>query len=417
MRSVNRFSEEDATLSAFDQIGSWTHSNVVFNAKGLSTFRPGNYRQVSMNQINTSLPGVISIAGVQGDAGDLNADMTFTFAVRMVSGGLVTAQVTETVYSTLNYSETINITSTTNVYSVSNNFGSGVQTFDWTIIRLKPFKVTGTGTLPPSFNFVISFQPAELNETFFFTSPVLMRYYELLEKNSALIDLYTKIPDWIFQKEISSTSNPNIQMTRFMDIGSDYIDRAIEYLYKFLYVDTAGGFNANDDATRSTLVDPKVAEYQTLLWLLVFTFTKPVTRYELSPDYLPDPFILDESELDGTDRLLLTTSGELTPPIISRAIQIALLRWQAETSYYGGFAGTLPAVREAAKQMLTGNKTITITYDYSTTPWVINLLTPWNETFGGDISLVGSPSDIVLEAVSYAKPLGVLVNHQMTAAV
>lgn len=417
MRSTNRLTEAQAKITSINDANSWTADNLSINNEGISTFRPNGYRQLALSVVDGNIPNALTLSLASANVDDLGKEMSFFFAVRMVSGGLVTVQVTENVYSTLNYSETINITSTTNVYSVSNNFGSGVQTFDWTIIRLKPFKVTGTGTVAPSFNFVISFQPAEPNETFFFTSPVLTGYYELLEKNSALIELSSKIPNWIIQKELDSSSNPNAQMIRFMDIGSDYIDRAIEYLYKFLYVDTAGGFNPSNDATRSTLVDPKVAEYKTLLWLLVFTFTKPVTRYELSPDYLPDPFILDESLLDGTDRLLLTSFTELNPPVISRATQLALLRWQAETGYYGSFAGTLPALREAAKQMLTGDKTLTIDYDYETEPWVINLTSPWNQTFGGDEALIGEPSNLVLEAVSYAKPLGVLINHEMTAAV
>ncbi|NBR35785.1 MAG: hypothetical protein EBT80_00080 [Chitinophagales bacterium] len=334
----------------------------------------------------------------------------------MISGGSVTVNINENVYATLNVQETVDITSNTNIYSVSNNFGSTVQTFDWTIVRVPPFSVAGSG-LAPSFEISIEFTPSDSTEIFYFTSPVLIGYYDMFFLNSALKDLSTWMPLWITNKELASTTLPNVQMLRYMDIGSDYLDRSIEYLYRYQYVDIAGGFNPTNDATRSTLVDPKVAGYQTLLWLLVFTFTKPVTRYELSPDYLPDPFILDESLLDGTDRLLLTSFTELNPPVISRSTQLALLRWQAETSYYGGFAGTLPAVREAAKQMLTGAKTLTIDYDYEVEPWVINLTSPWNQTFGGDETLVGEPSNLVLEAVSYAKPLGVLINHEMTAAV
>ena len=98
-------------------------------------------------------------------------------------------------------------------------------------------------------------------------------------------------------------------------------------------------------------------------------------------------------------------------------MQLNLLRWQATTGYYGSFAGTLPAVREAAKQMLIGNKTISVNYDWEVAPWVINVSTPWNETYGGDLAGIGEQSDLVLEAISHARPLGVLVNHSMTAAV
>jgi hypothetical protein len=416
MRSVNRFSDVDAQLSAFGQTQSWQVSNAIFNAQGLSTFRPGKYRQAAMLRINPDLPTSVYIAGVDGDMDDLNEQMTFVFAVRMQLGGSIEVTVSETVYNNI-YSETITIESSTTTSATSINLGSATETFNWTVVRLKPFLISGNGTVAPSYNFLINFDPAGTNETFYFTSPTMMRYYELLDKNSVMVSLGTKLPDWILKKELSVESNPNVKMLRFMDIASDYIDKANEYLSKFLYADISDGYNENVDDTKSTLVDPTVADYQTLLWLLVFTFTYPIARYRLSPDYEPTPFILDESELDGTDRIILTASEELLPPAISRETQIALLRWQARTSYYGGFAGTLPAVRESAKQMLTGNKTITISYNYETTPWVINIFTPWNETLGGDVSLIGSSSTIVMEAISYAKPLGVLVNHQMTAAV
>ncbi|MFZ9715947.1 MAG: hypothetical protein ACO3CH_00630 [Ilumatobacteraceae bacterium] len=416
MRSPNRLTEAQTKITSINDANSWTATNLSINNEGISTFRPGGYRQLSLSIIDDNLPNSLTLSSAQANLDDLEKQMSFFFAVRMVSGGSVTVTVNENVYGNVSVEETIDITSNTNVYSVANNFGSTVQTFDWTIVRIPPFTASGSG-LAPSFEISIEFEPADPTEIFYFSSPVLIGYLDMLYLNSVLISLMQRVPEWIFNKEIAIESLPNLQMIRYMDIGSDYLDKAFEYLYKFLYVDIASGFNPGIDATRSTLVDPKVADYQTLLWLVVFTFTSPVTRYELSPDYLPDPFILDESELDGTDRLLLTSFTSLNPPVISRETQIALLRWQAETGYYGGFAGTLPAVREAAKQMLTGAKTLTIDYDYEAEPWVINITSPWNETFGGDETLVGEPSNLVLEAVSYAKPLGVLINHEMTAAV
>lgn len=195
------------------------------------------------------------------------------------------------------------------------------------------------------------------------------------------------------------------------------MDKAIEYLYAFKFLDIAAGFDNSNNLTKSKLVNAEVADFKVLLWLLVFAFTKPVTSYEGSVDFIPEPFVLDDSNLNENDRLILTSYSALNPPVISQDSQTALLRWQAVTGFYGSYAGTQQAVIEAAKQMLIGNKTITIDYDYAVAPWEINITTPWNETYGGDITAIGNASNLVLEAVSYAKPLGVLINHVMSAAV
>jgi len=42
-------------------------------------------------------------------------------------------------------------------------------------------------------------------------------------------------------------------------------------------------------------------------------------------------------------------------------------------------------------------------------------LTRWDETFGADVSLIGQSSDLVLEAIAKARPLGVLVTHELVA--
>ena len=65
--------------------------------------------------------------------------------------------------------------------------------------------------------------------------------------------------------------------------------------------------------------------------------------------------------------------------------------------------------------MLIGTKTVSLEYDYSTSPFEINILTRWDETFGGDEPLIGQSSPLVLEAISKARPLGVLVTHEMVA--
>jgi hypothetical protein len=185
----------------------------------------------------------------------------------------------------------------------------------------------------------------------------------------------------------------------------------------YLFQDFSEGFKESDNTTKSTLVNQDVATFETLVWLAKFSGTRPITRFESSLDSLGEPFQLDSSELNSTAALRLTSYLELNPPVLNLTAQENLLRWQLDYGYYGKNAGTLPAVQEAAKLMLTGNKELVTEYDFRTEPWVIHLYSPWDQTFGSvGEEVIGLSSILVLDAVSFAKPLGVLVTHEMTAS-
>ncbi len=75
----------------------------------------------------------------------------------------------------------------------------------------------------------------------------------------------------------------------------------------------------------------------------------------------------------------------------------------------------LSAAYDAAKRQLTGTKTLAYSFDFDVEPWVINLESEWYETYGATgVEEVGESSKLVLNAVEYARPLGVKVNHIMT---
>lgn len=416
MRAFNRLTEAQAKLTAVNGDGLWSTQNLTVSNSVFSSFRPDGFRQLALKQIDPLLTNKLTLSSISTPQSDLDKDMSFFFAARMESGGSITVKITEDVYGQVDIEETVDITSNTNIYPASSNFGSTAQNFKWTVVRVPSFKTLGTN-LAAGYNIEISFHPTESTEEFYFSSPVLVGYYDFFFNNTVLADLGKSLPHWLIDKDIENSANlnPDILMTRYMDIASGHLDLAFDYMRKFIYLDIQSGYTPTNPDTKSILVDPTVADYVTLLWLLVFTFTKPISRFQLVPDYIPDPFILDQSALDGTDRLLLSSSNDTSPPEFSRELQIQLLRWQAYTGYYGGFAGTINAVKEAAKQMLFGSQTLTVNYNYDVEPWVINLTSPYNQTFGGDITLIGESSPLVMEAVSYAKPLGVLVTHQMTA--
>ena len=416
MKTENKLSQTQSQLNVINTVGTWNSTNLTINNEAISTFRPGGYRMLAMSVTDSSLPAFIELQGVNGGLEDINQLMTFAFALRMLGGGLTRTTITENVYGVINEVTEVVSTSSGSEYLVSTSGGSQTQAVLWKIVRADSFRVTGTN-LAPSFNIKIEFEPEDSTEIFYMTSPVFLQEWGYLRLNAAFLQLARNLPQWIKDATLSSTQSPNNQLFRYMDVGSIYLDKAIEYLFAYKFFDISMGFTPTNNLMRSTLVDPVVADFQTLLWLVSFVFTRPVTDFELSPEFLPEPFILDQSLLGGTDRLVLTSYSALNPPVVSRALQLNLLRWQATTGYYGSFVGTLPAIREAAKQMLIGNKTISVNYDWEVAPWVINVSTPWNETYGGDLEGIGEQSDLVLEAISHARPLGVLVNHSMTTAV
>lgn len=416
MKTENKLSQTQSQLNVVNTVGTWNSTNLIIDNDPVSTFRPGGYKMLAMSVIDSSLPAFIKLEGVDGELEDINQLMTFAFALRMLGGGITRTTITENVYGIINEVTEVVSTSSGSEYLISTGGGSQTQAVLWNIVRATSFRVEGT-TLAPSFNIKIEFEPEDATEVFYMTSPCFIQEFEYLALNAAFLQLVRNLPQWIKDATLSSNQSPNNQLFRYMDVGSVYLDKAIEYLFAYKFFDISMGFVSTNNLTRSALVDPIVAEYETLLWLVSFVFTRPVTNFELSPEFLPSPFILDASLLDGPDRLVLTSYSALNPPVVSRTLQLNLLRWQATTGYYGSFAGTLPAIREATKQMLIGNKTTSIDYDWQAEPWVINVETPWNETYGGDITGIGEESALVLEAISHARPLGVLVKHSMTSAV
>jgi len=64
--------------------------------------------------------------------------------------------------------------------------------------------------------------------------------------------------------------------------------------------------------------------------------------------------------------------------------------------------------------MLIDNQSASVSYDYGNEPFVIDLQTHWYETIGAlGPQDIGNSSQLVLEAISPARPLGTLIRHEM----
>jgi hypothetical protein len=412
----NRLTGVKATLNAFNSAGSWVSDDLDISIDTVSELWPSsNYKQLALNVQGGNESGTISLDSAEILANDLTKPIIFTCGIKMPSGGTVEVSLGHSSQEVLNSIFTTKIIrgSTSVVNAV------GVVNPQWFVFRsdqITPVSLVGTTGM----TIHVTFTPNDINETIYFTLPVLCQNYEFVSKNKILSKVSQSLPEVFLTIDYEQTGGIELPFLRLLDVFTNGLDDSYRQMGKYAYLDIAQGYNENDDATKSSLVNSDIADFATLVWLCKFTGTKPVTRYESSLDTVTTPFVLGDevdsgSLLDEGDGLLLTSYTELNPPTLTLLKQIELLKWEIDYGYYGINSGTLPAVMEAAKRQLIGDQTVVVEYDFQTEPWVINLFSEWFETYGaiGEED-IGNSSKLVLNAVEYARPLGVKVTHTMT---
>lgn len=403
---VNRLVGDYFTLKLFDVYGGWRHGySTILSDGGVTELQPSlGCRQI---KLSGGTSNSIYIDALPGDNSFFNARACFVFAIKIPSGGTVSVDLEDT--STIGAIDTY--TFPINAASASVN-AEGVASPQWSIIRVisEPFIDDN-----PAIKITISIAK-NVDEDIYFTSPVLVPQFEFLNNNTALREhLLPSLPDFMLEDDFATLEPIDAPLSRFIDIASIGIDQVLKEALSMAYLDIFLGRDESDNDTLSTWVDTEVAQSPNLIWLCKFVGSKPVTRFSSSQETLTDPFVLDTSVLDGDDTIRITSYSELNPPALDTAAQRDLLAWQVETRNFGFNAGTDSAIKEAAKLMLVGEKTVLLSYDYVNNPFEIEIQTPWYETLGADESQVGQSSSILLEAVQRAKPVGVVLTHVMTA--
>lgn len=92
--------------------------------------------------------------------------------------------------------------------------------------------------------------------------------------------------------------------------------------------------------------------------------------------------------------------------------QSTYIRWQLNNAYAGINAGTLQAVKEAAKFNLSDTQIVTITTSYLSSPWNILVTTKTSETPNG---VDNQSNETVLAEINKAKPAGFKLYHICTS--
>ena len=407
---TNRLTGAARLLNAANGEDQWQTSNLDVGEILISELAPGTeFKQLELSISAGQTVGSISLADIQLDTTDSNSPMIVIFALKIPSGGTVTTTLTDESSVTSN----VIVTEVNAAESAAAVNAPGILSPQWFIFRSDSITIDEPeGTPTVSIN--IDFEPTDPEEKFYFTMPALYQKYEFFTKNPAVSLVASQMPQVFIDIDAETESNPDVPLLRFIDVASLGLGEAYEITRRIVYLDIDDGYKESDDDTKSTLVDHDVANLATLLWMCKFISTRPLLRFNSSLDFEAEPFVLDTSALDSGDVLRLTSYTELNPPALTTAEQETLLRWQMHTGYYGRNAGSLPAVVEAAKLMLIGTEYVNTSYDYSQEPFVVNLQTYWYETFGSiGPEEIGQSSQLVIEAVEQARPLGTAIRHEL----
>ena len=413
MAVTNRFTGAQRYLTSFGTSTTWTATNATITIDATSELYPNSdYKQIKLTLDQGASSCFLDLDILHLLEDDLNTPLVFLGALKMPAGGIINCTLT-------NVEESDEAITQTTMYVNSSDSvvnAPGVLSPQWNIFRSDPITLSvQSGT--PALSIQLEISPDVTTDDLYFTVPVCYAQFEPITRNAVLPVIAANMPSIFIEEDLAYSGKPDIPLLRFIDIATLTFDDVYQDLAGFTYLDVSEGFNDADDRTKSTLVNQDVAPFETLVWLSKFSGTRPVTRFESSVEALGDPFVLDSSTLNSTAALRLTSFTELIPPELDLTAQNELLRWQLDYGYYGKNAGTLPAIQEAAKLMLTGAKELVTEYDFASEPWVIHLYSPWDQTFGSlGEEEIGQASDLVLDAVSYAKPLGVLITHEMTAS-
>jgi hypothetical protein len=280
----------------------------------------------------------------------------------------------------------------------------------WHLLRSVPTRLPDTGNYSVSLQMRVVFSTttnAHLN----ISRPTIHSSYGVF-RNRFMQFVGEYMPEIFIAQDTADfgTNEPTFPMMRFIDsITTDANDLQVKS-EAFTYIDLATGFDPAESETFSTLVDPNYCDGATLLWLAQFRGRQILVTYQPSTEGASwVRFTLDDAVSGVLDDIgvLGSNASDIGLP---GGIE-AYARWQVETGYYGHNAGTIEAMVSAIQRLLTGAGVV----NYTVSANAIHFTTSWTETYGSVIGDIGSPSALLLQIVEPARPLGMIVTHELTA--
>jgi hypothetical protein len=214
---------------------------------------------------------------------------------------------------------------------------------------------------------------------FYLSLPFLINELGIL-KNTFVYNMRKFLPTFIWDRD-KIQEYPNYPFTKLLhSLTSNANHSTTLYTRYFEYLNGQISVSNSEEAFRySQLVNPEYVDLDYISWL---------TQFNGTPVYRSIPAI-------GTEAESITNVEDS-------------IRWQLTNSYFGRNAGTTEAIRECAKQVLTGSKVCIIAPGGSF--FRINIYTIISETPG--VVLEGDSSGQVLAMVEKARPMGFVLVHE-----
>lgn len=410
---VNRLTGAAASLESLNETGLWQVSAISGSYEKIE-FQHSEFSSVTTNK-QIKITGVsASPSGVEVSFDELFLEeyddqrfIELVFFARIDGGGSIQVVMTDTVAASVSEVET----NFTVPPVVDVPISLGLANPSWRAYRANPIRVEKGSLSTPRITATITFKPNNSNSAVYFAGPAIYGYSDHFAFSQAAQQISVSAPDHLFNDDYENTTPPN-SLTRFVDVSFTGLDQAIKAMFAYRFRTVEEARDENDPETLSELVWPENAPLNEAEWLAQFSGTEPVAKLSSTLDP-SDAFILDSSELNGTDTLRFSTTGVNDPPLGTLEVTRDFLRWQAKYGYYGMNSGSVAAIRESVKRVMVEPKNVSITLQHDG-PFTVLVRTPWEQTYGASPEEIGLSSQVVLEAVARAKPIGVKVVHELT---
>lgn len=215
----------------------------------------------------------------------------------------------------------------------------------WTLVRGGELEIFQQSQ-PPSYHATVNFESKGGLQHVHMAHPVLTNSYGFA-RDVFLRETLPYIPRFLVDTDYEQTE-PKYPMLRLAELGLGYGDRGYRQALSFRYKDLSEGFNEADDSTKSTLVDPTVADPAFLPWLAQFvgvSFTNNVIGGTTAWERLPatwDALHLDiDPDADVTYNISSVGTGTLTTTASPTGISIGdTVSISGTTNFNGQFLVT-----------------------------------------------------------------------------
>jgi len=215
-------------------------------------------------------------------------------------------------------------------------------------------------------------------QVFYLSTPILMN--ELgFTLNTFVANMRKFVPSFIYDKD-KIQEYPNYPFAKLLYVLTNAADKST-VLYRRFYEYLSSEISVrNEDADfrYSELINPEYVDIDYVDWL---------------------------SQFNGTPLYRSVTSSASTEAIQNVEDSIT---WQLKNAYFGRNAGTLEAIKECTKQVLSGEKIVLVFPGGQF--FQINVYTLLSETPG--VSQNGDTSPEVVAIIEKTKPMGFVLNHE-----